>query len=304
MAWPSNTPPLVDARGATYVVGTRGEAIAIARDGTERWRLATGAVDPGPPPLRADDTHGWVVGARAALAVRVAAVRWRARVGARFDGGAPAPLPLDDGGVVVATTRDLTLLDAEGHERARAVLPEPVTSPLLAALGRVVAVAASGTIWTWLPGAREPSRLGSFGGPTEGGASLAGDHTVVAVATGQTTLAAVDLVRGTTTTRAMPPGGLWLGPPTLRGDTATLTLLGSTSDFAVTVDASGRELARALLTTHPLPPRLDGGLANACPAGARPSCTTVARRFRLRRLSRAASASPRWARRAMARSRS
>jgi len=254
--------PLVDARGSTYVVTTRGEAVAIARDGTDRWRLLTTASDPGPAALLSDDTLVFV-DAGDAIGVRDGAVRWRSHIGVA--GAAPAgPLPLDDGGVVVTTGRDLALLDAEGHERARTVLPEPAAAPLLWAIGQVVVVASSGAVWTWTPGAAEPARVAAFGSPTEGGAALAGDHTLVAVVAGQTTLASIDLLHGNRAplTRAVATGGLWLGPPALRGDATTVTMLGATA-VAVTIDAGGRELGRAFLAGRLPASRADAGVAAA-----------------------------------------
>ncbi len=253
--------PLVDARGSTYVVSARGEAIAIARDGTERWRVSTGASDPGPSALLSDDTLVLIDDVSGdALGVREGAVRWRSHVGIA-DSTNPGPLPMGNGGVVLVMSRDLALLDAGGHERARTLLPEPAAGPLLWAAGKVVVIAASGTVWTWTPGAAEPSRAASFGSPTAGGAALSGDRTLLAVIAGQTSLASVDLLRpgAASVPRAIAPGGLWLGPPTLRGDAATLAVLGPASELAVTVDASGRELARALLAGRLPSARADGG---------------------------------------------
>ena len=204
--------PLVDARGAVYVVSARGEAIATARDGTERWRVPTGAVDPGPPALLSDDTLVVLDGSGDAVGVRDGIVRWRTHVGAA-DPADTGPLPLDDGGVVVPAGRDLAVLDAEGHERARIVLPEPAAAPLLWTLGRIVIVGVSGTVWTWAPGSAEPARAATFGSRTEGPVALAGDRTLLAIVAGHTSVAAVDILRGRpAVTRAVAPGGLWLGP--------------------------------------------------------------------------------------------
>ncbi len=259
--------PLVDARGGTYVVGARGEVLALARDGSERWRVPTGALDPGPAALLSDDTLVFADATGDAIGVREGGVRWRSHFG-RADAAHPPPLPLDDGGVVMATTRDLVVLDAQGRPRGRTVLPEPTTAPLLSALGQVFAVTASGAIWGWVPGALEASRLGSFGSPIEGGAALANEHTLVAIAAGQTTLSAVDFLRGGSTggggpsvTRAVAPGGLWLGPPAMRGEAATLGMLGATSELVITVDGVGRELGRAVLVGHAPPGRVDAGSA-------------------------------------------
>jgi hypothetical protein len=255
--------PVVDARGTTYVAGTRGEVVAIARDGSEKWRVSTGAIQPSAPALLSDDSLVFADAAGEAVAVREGVVRWRVRFG-RADPARttpPAPVALDDGGVVVATSRDLAVLDAEGHERARTTLPEPTTFPLVSALGKVVAVTATGAVWTWTPGASEVTRVASFGGPIDDGAALADDHTLLAVASGRQHLVAVDLIRGTTTMRAITPTGLWLGPPSMAAGTAHLLLQAPTSELALAVDASGAETSRSLLTTHPPPLSTDGGAA-------------------------------------------
>ena len=255
--------PVVDAHGTTYVAGTRGEVVAVARDGSEKWRVSTGAIQPSAPALLSDDSLVFADAAGEAVAVREGALRWRVRFG-RADPARttpPAPVALDDGGVVVATSRDLAVLDAEGHERARTTLPEPTTFPLVSALGKVVAVTATGAVWTWTPGASEVTRVASFGGPIDDGAALADEHTLLAVASGRQHLVAVDLIRGTTTTRAITPTGLWLGPPSVAAGTAHLLLQAPTSELALAVDASGAETSRALLTTHPPPLSTDGGAA-------------------------------------------
>jgi hypothetical protein len=89
---------------------------------------------------------------------------------------------------------------------------------------------------------------------------LADDHTVMALGAGRTHLVTVDLVRGTTTTRAVLPAGLWLGPPAMRGGFAHLFIEAPTSELAVALDPSGVEVSRALLTTHPPPIAADGGV--------------------------------------------
>jgi hypothetical protein len=252
--------PVVDERGIAYVVGTRGEVVAVGRDGTERWRLQTGAPQPGPSAILADDTVVFVDAIGEAIAVRSGTVRWRARFG-QGAANPPAPLPLEDGGVVVATPHELAALDADGRERARMILPEATMLPLVAALGKVIVVTASGTVWSWSPGVSEASRVASFGAPVDTGAALADDHTLVAVTAGQLHLAAVDLLRGTATTRAVAPSGLWLGPPATRQLTTHLGLLTASSELAVAVDASGNEVSRAVLALHAPSVSADGGAA-------------------------------------------
>jgi hypothetical protein len=259
--------PVVDAHGTTYVAGTRGEIVAIARDGSERWRVSTGAIQPSAPALLSDDSLVFADAAGEAVAVREGVVRWRVRFGRSDPTRAtpPAPVALDDGGVVVATARDLAAFDAEGHERARTTLPEPTVFPLVSAviLGspKILAVTATGAVWSWTPGASDVTRVASFGGAIDDGAALADDHTLLAVAGGRQHLMAVDLLRGTTTTRAVTSTGLWLGPPSMSAGTAHLVLQAPTSELALAVDASGAETSRALLAMHPPPVSADGGAA-------------------------------------------
>jgi len=252
--------PVVDAHGTAYAVGSRGEVVAVARDGGERWRAPTGAAQASAPVLASDDTLVFVDANGIAVAVREGTVRWRTRFG-RSDASRPAPLALDDGGVVVATAHDLAALDAEGHVRARTSLPEAASAPLVAALGKVIAVTITGAVWSWSPGAVEPTRLGSFGAALDGGAALADDHTLLAITSSGAHLAAMDLARGTVTTRAVAPSGIWLGPPSVHDGTAYLQLLAPTADVAVALDASGVETARILLGMHPPPVAADGGTA-------------------------------------------
>jgi len=252
--------PLVDERGTTYVVGARGDVIALGRDGAERWRVTTGAAQPGPAAILADDTVVFVDAAGAAVGVRNGSLKWRVRFG-RGAMPQPAPLPLDDGGVVVATTHDLVALDAEGNERARTTLREPTTLPLVAARGQVVAVTSSGAVWSWAPGSAEPTRIASFGSPVDGGVALADEHTLLGVTAGQIHLAAVDLVRASTTTRAVAPSGLLLGPPAVHRNIANLLLVTPTSELAIAFDASGTERFRVLLASHPPPIAPDGGIS-------------------------------------------
>jgi outer membrane protein assembly factor BamB len=250
--------PVVDANGTTYLVGTRGEVLAIARDGGERWRASTGAVQPGPSALLSDDTLVFADALGEAVAVREGVVRWRTRFG-RGDSVHPAPLPLGDGGVVVATAHDLAALDVEGHERARITLPEAAAGPLVAAPGKVLATGASGVVWSWTPGATEVVRAGSFGAPLAGGAVLVDDHTLVGVTSDGARLTALDLTTSVTSTRAVPGGGVWLAPPAARAGTLYLMLLTPSAELAVGLDPSGAEVMRSRVASRIQPLAPDGG---------------------------------------------
>jgi hypothetical protein len=252
--------PLVASGGATYVIGTRGEVVALDEGGAEKWHAATGALLPGPGALLSDDTVTFVDGAGDAYAVREGSLRWKAHVG-RSDAGRPSPLALDDGGLVAAAGRDLAALDAEGHERARATLPEAVAAPLVAYRNRVLAITSSGAVWSWAPGALEATRLGTFGTALDGGAALGDDHTLIGVTNAGARLTAVDLRDGASVTRASSAGSLWLGPPAAAGGLALLLSLTPSTEMALALDAAGREVGSALLQVRSPSVASDGGTA-------------------------------------------
>jgi len=264
--------PLVDSRGGVYVVGTRGEVVMLARDGTEKWRVATGGSRPGPGALLSDDTIVFVettATGSTAVGVRDGRAVWKTHLG-RPDVSPPAPLALEDGGVIVATTADLAVLDAEGHERSRATLGEPIAPPLISALGRVVAVTVTGGVWTWIPGTPDPIRVASFGSPVDASAALADDHTLLAVTAGRTHLTAIDLLSGAVSTRASSQGALWSGPPAMRGPISSLMTAVPGSELSIALDSTGREVARAVLAMRNLPALADAGTASLSSGPATP----------------------------------
>jgi hypothetical protein len=239
--------PLVDAQGRTYVVGDSGEVVVLARDGTVASHVVTRGPQPGPAALLSDDTLVFADGAGDAMAVRDGAVRWRSRFG-RASTAHAAPLALDDGGVVVTSGPDLAILDAGGQERARTVLAEPTSHPLVSALGRIIVVSDTGTVWAWVPGALEAERLASFGSDIDGSAALFDAHTLVAVAGAQTNIVAVDLSRRSTSKLSGPLGGLWLGSPAVAHGVIYATQITPAGEAAVALDASGAERGRALVS--------------------------------------------------------
>jgi hypothetical protein len=264
--------PVVDARGGSYIVGVRGDMIALSADGVERWRVATGATQPGPLALLSDDTVVFADANGQAVAVRDGAMRWRAQFG-RADVDTASPLPLEDGGVVVATTRELAVLDSEGNERARTALPEPIGGPLLWSAGHVVVVATSGCVWKWAPGTTRAERVGSFGSAVDSGAVLADGRTLLAVAARDSSLRALDLVHGDESLRAMSSRDGWRGPLATLGGIAFVVSMGASGEHATAVDSSGEELARAVLAARSAPVAIgsaDAGLAVAPIAGPTP----------------------------------
>jgi len=252
--------PIAVAGGDVVAVVGRGDLVTLDRDGDERGRATIGGGASGPPASLSDGTIVVVTSAADAVFVIRGAPRFRTHLGGeRALAGGVSPLALDDGGVVVGVAHELTALDARGGVRARAALPEPIHGPLLSGAGKVIAVTISGAIYGWSPG-REAERLGSFGGPVDGGAAFSDARTLVGVVEGAR-LQAVDLVRGSSAPRAVAGGTYFLGPPAMRGAAAYLLAETPGRDFLLTLDAAGQETGRALVATSPPPTLADGGAA-------------------------------------------
>ncbi len=254
-------PALVTPDGAVAVVTGRGDVIFLdAETGEERGQATVGAGAVGPAAVTSDGTVVFVTSTGDAVGVKRSSPRPRfvARIGGERN-LRTAPLPLEDGGIVVATATDVVVLDAEGGVRNRVTLPEAPAAPLVSSGDRILSVSATGTIHGWVPG-REPVRVGSFGGPIDGAASLSETGALVAIVDG-VSVVEVDVARGTRSTRAVSPQGLYLGPVALRPGLATMLSLVPTRAFVVTIDAAGQETLRAPVATMNAPLLPDGGTA-------------------------------------------
>lgn len=266
-------PALALSDGSLAVVGTaRGEVVFLDVDGNEVGHVTSGTSGALLATATSDGTVVFMTKSGEAVGIRRTLPRPRfvTRVGGDANSRA-APLSLDDGGVVVATAIDLVALDSEGNVRSRASLPESPAAALLASGDNVVAITSTGAVFGWTPG-REPMRMGSFGAPIDGGATLANANTLLAVIEGNH-LVELDLARGTRTTRAIAAQGLYLGPPSVRptafetarekrAGSAAAVLLAMTPnrELVVTVAADGRETSRAPVATFTKAPLADGGV--------------------------------------------
>jgi outer membrane protein assembly factor BamB len=232
--------PLTDDRGHVFALTSRGEVVTLKHDdGSEIARVTTGASSPGPAALLSDGTVVFVSQSGDAIGTRNEVLRFRTRVSTPGD-TAGAPLPLEDGGVAIATSSELLVLDNEGGIRSRARSVETITSPLVAARGGVLGVARSGVVYAWEPG-RDPVRVGDFGGPTEGAAYSEGQ--LFAVVSNRR-LVALDPRSGNVVPRFERAGAVVLGPPALWGATAHVFSLGALGTSLVAVGTEARELTR------------------------------------------------------------
>ncbi len=255
--------PLVGQDGAITVVGARGDVVVLDPEGEERGRAQTGSPNPGPPVLTAESTVVFVSASGDVVGFRGNVRRFVTKLGGeRGAGGKIAPLPLDDGGLVVGFGMELIILDGDGAVRMRALAPEPLVGALAASGGRILAVTRGGAVFGWVPG-REVIRIGSFGAPIDGGLVVENGRTLLAV-TEVSQLAELDSSRGGTAARSIAaPSSLYLGPVAL--GPRSVVLLGTTAgvSYLVLVDPSGQETRVAVGVAPPASPVTllpDGGV--------------------------------------------
>ncbi len=255
-------PALVTPDGSIALVTARGDVVFLdPKDGEERGQVTVGAGAVGPAVVTSDGTVVFMTSTGDAVGVRRGSARPRftTRIGGERNLRA-APLALDDGGAVVATSTDLAVLDGEGGVRTRVTLAEAPSAPLVASGDRILAVGPTGSIHAWVPG-REPVRVGSFGGTLDGAAALTETGALVAVVDG-VQIVDVDLARGgARTTRALAPAGLYLGPPAVRPGRVTLLALAPSRTFVVALDGAGQETLRASVAATSSTSLPDGGVA-------------------------------------------
>jgi hypothetical protein len=280
---PIEAAPLVDGRGEVTILTARGDLIVLAPDGEERSDTVVGSAAASPATLLSDGTAAFLTSSSDVVGVRLGGVRFRRHLG----GGrsSVSPLALDDGGLVVATQGELVALDGEGNVRARATV-DPEDPPVHALVGgptaegfTVYAMTGRGAVLAWVPAmGRDVARVGSFGGPTDGGMALLrgpsdeadGSHgkgpkrprlSLVAVQGAE--LLELDPATGRVSTRATAAtsGALALvGPPAVHAGAVSLLALTASRTVAVSFDPAGAELLHRAIAATFLPPLQDGGV--------------------------------------------
>lgn len=260
--------PLVVGGDLVLVAGRGDIAYLDASDGSELARVGIGAGSCGPPTALADGTVVVVASSGLAIGVKKSGVVFRTRIGGEPSIlGHISPLSLADGGAVVASGTELAALDARGNVRTRATVPEEIDGALLAVHGRVLAVATTGVVYAWTPG-HDVERIGNFGARAVGGATVADDHTLLAVTEGAR-IVALDLDKGVVTPRASTTGAIFLGPVSMRGTSAVILAKGVRGSSLLSFDPSG-DMTQVPLASAPLSMLADGGVAGPTVGGHAP----------------------------------
>jgi hypothetical protein len=247
----------VDAKGAIVVPSaTQPEVSQLSPDGAATWRSATGR---GPSiagaallgdgtrvvATSAGDLFGFAPDGVTRFAAPLDLLERNARVGL---------LPLDDGGIAIASGQEVSEVDADGTVRQKARLGERTMGPLLATRLGTIATTSSGGVYLVRPGYAR--RIGTFGGePSESGASTVDGRTLWAVVDHQRVVA-LDLANGTTQVRFAVTDQSLHGPVVFgRSDTLLFT---TWTGVLVMLDPNGAELRRTSLE-----PRLSSLITDA-----------------------------------------
>jgi len=240
-------PPVVDHTGRIVAALTIPEIVELDADGKEQWRTRLGTAGAlAPPALTSDGTVVVLTSdARAWGISKSGSVRFETTLGVNGRDLTLAPMPTDDGGVVLAAGRELLALGPNGTIRARARLPSRAAGPPVLHRGDALIVTEPGEVYRY-HAPESPQRIGSFNGRPKGGAALADARTLIAVVD-TTRIVALDLPTGTTHVRS---GAVDLltqfdGPVALSREGVALTT--TYSGVLLGYDAAGDETRRVSL---------------------------------------------------------
>jgi len=201
------------------------------------WSLRSGAALPAAAPaILSDGTRVVLTSAPELFAVhRSGELRFRKPLPAPPMRFAAPPLPLDDGGLVIAVSGELMRVEPNGEIWARASLDDPVRA-LVRSGGGIAVVTQRGEVYSWRP-PELPKRLGSFGGRVDDGAALSGPTRLTAVVA-HTRLVDLSLASGARASRT--DGAMALkGPPAVLASGEVRLV--SADGALVGYDARGRE---------------------------------------------------------------
>ncbi len=272
--------------------------VVLAADGEERSDTVVGSAAAGAATLLSDGTAAFLTAAGEAVGVRLGTVRFRRALG----GGrsSVSPLALEDGGLVVATARELVALDGEGNVRARAAL-DPEDPPAHSLVGAmtvdgptIYTMTVTGSVSAWVPSAgSEVTHVGTFrrtDGRRDGarpGRGKAHAPALVAVQ-GRRKSWALDPATGQLTTRATgtSAGALaFLGPPCAppkQPGVVSLLALTASRTVALAFDANGTETLHRAVAPTLLSSLPDGGVGVGAISAARWRARRPRGRLRLR----------------------
>jgi outer membrane protein assembly factor BamB len=235
--------PIVDDAGAIVVMMSSGDSVKLTPDGKEAWRThLSGGGPAGAPVMLSDGTIGVLTtgGTFTGLSPD-GKLRFSTQLGARGPDLTAPPLANDDGGAVVLAGRSFLTLDSDGAILTETLLPMRASSTPLATSEGWLVVADDGSVVRVLP-PRQPTRVGTFEAPIDGGAVLADDRTLLGVMHDR--LLALDLKTGLVSVRASVNSVASIGGPVAVGEDRTAYFTTS-EGLLFGVDRSGQEVFKA-----------------------------------------------------------
>jgi hypothetical protein len=221
-----------------------GDLALLDERGAERGRVALGGPAVFSPVVTPAGDAIVVTEAGDVICVKPSGrVRFRVRLDGQSRDLRTLPLPMADGGVVVARGTTMVRFDDTGAEVARARAPEGLVGALLGDGPVVLATTDSGKVVRWSPDAA-PRVVARLGGLPTTTAALSG-RTLAAVVDGHR-LVLLDVLAGTTT--ALDVSGT-LDAPSI-GPAGTI-VIGTSAGTVLTLSPEGRELSHVSLPPMP-----------------------------------------------------
>lgn len=254
-------PAVIDQHGSIALVSTV-SLTQISSVGAVEWVLGFESAPPvTAPALTSDGLRVLLTASGELLGISARGhIRKRAQLPLRVVRSAVPLLPLEDGGLIVATSGDVLRLDANYAIVAQARVNDEVRSVVVSGHGLLIATEL-GDVYGWASPV-PLTKLGSFGGRTPEGAALSSPERLTAVVD-HARIVDFDVVTHSRFLRTSSAGAALLGPPaiTAHGESRVL----STDGLLLGHDPAGRETVHMAVELAPNGAERGFALAGAAP---------------------------------------
>lgn len=262
-------PPAIDAAGSIVVAAAVAELVQVSAQGNEQWHQRIGlSVATAGPVLTSEGTRVVLTALGDAWGFRPDGTP-KFQVDLSRFGTDPrvAPLPLDNGHLVVAVGAHLIQLDGEGVLADHVQAPERLVGMLVQAPDGIVATSETGKVMLW----QRPIGLrivGSYAGAVRDGAVLVRNGAVAAVVD-SARLVEMDLTTGATATLAIM--ALMDGPPLVDAKATVMVMVSGGGGMLLGI-RDAEEALRVSLNPAPVvePADAGAGLAMFVPSSPAP----------------------------------
>lgn len=237
--------PVAPTTTGTWAATTDGDLALLDERGAEKGRVTLGGTAMFAPVVTPGGDAIVMTDAGDVICVKPSGrVRFRVRLDGVSRDMRAMPLPMPDGGVVVARGTALVRLDDAGVAVARARSPEGLVGALIGDGPVVFATTETGKVVRWAPDGA-PRVIARLGGVPTASAALSGRQ-LVAVVDGHR-LVSVDVLAGTT---AGFDAAATLDAPSFGRGNALF--VGTSAGTVLLVSADGRDVSHVTLPTVPV----------------------------------------------------